>query len=304
MAAVSNWVAPDSTPGPAPPTAPLAAFGARNKVGSASAALAPVRLHPRTAVQLLDAACRVLHRRGRTLVPAVLALALPVQVGVTVLQRRVGLDTRAVMGSSLLDVGAAVDGGQAAVSYLALALDSLLLAVLGAVIAPVVVADVFGQPTTTGAALRAGLRRLPAIAAAWFLAKIALVVGGCFVFGGVAIAVWTLCVSPVIAIEGLGPIAGLKRSFSLANRRWFSCLGVVLLTALVSTVVSLALSALPLLVGLAGPLERADWVLRALAGLLSTVIVVPIVCGTAALAYLDLRVRTEGLDLQVELNRG
>jgi hypothetical protein len=232
-----------------------------------------------------------------------LVLAVPLHVGLTLLQRSVGLEPASVFDSSVFDLGSTDTGGQLLVVYGALFAQSLLLAVAGLVVAKVVVADICARPITVGQALGA-LRRLPAVFVAWLVTKLAIVVGGCFFVGFVPVIVWTLALSPVIAVEGLGPFGGLQRSIALTSRRWFACLGVVLLTALVSTVIGLALSALPLLVGLVTPLESSAWILAAVADLLSTVIVVPIVAATAALAYFDLRVRTEGLDLQLELDRG
>jgi hypothetical protein len=260
-----------------------------------------VSLRPRTALQLIDGSCGLLRRQARAIVPIVLGSALPVLVLMTWARHAVGLHGGGDFGSSLADLGDSVDGGQVAVSWAAIIVQSLLLTLVGGAIAVVASADAVGDAVTAGGAVRQMARRLPALVVGWLIAKVLLVVSGCLVIGAIALIVWTLVLAPAIVLESLGPYQGLQRSIQLTSRRFFPCAGIVLLTGLVSSVVSLAMAALPLLVGLASPLESFDWVLVAVGELASTVIVVPIVCGTAALAYLDLRVRTEGLDLQLEL---
>jgi hypothetical protein len=303
MTAMSDWAAPDTGVAPARPRPATAVTPA-----TAPRATLP---RPRSSLELLDAAARLVRRRAGVVVPAVLAIVLPVQVVAVALERATGLDDAGLAGLGLgwlsaqwLELAGVLDGGQLLAALAVSALRSLAIAVAGVVLAHVVSAHELGGPLTAGQALGRGLRRLPTTAATWAMAKTALVLGSCLVIGFPLVVAWTLLVSPVIALEGAGPWRALRRSIGLVNRRFFPCVGFVALTALVSTVVVLAFAALPLLAGLAPALERVDWLLTALAELLATLVVVPLVGGGAAFAYFDVRIRTEGIDLQIELERG
>jgi hypothetical protein len=111
---------------------------------------------------------------------------------------------------------------------------------------------------------------------------------------------WFLVTAPVIGAERLGPIAAMRRSARLVGRRFWPVLGLALLSGIVATLFGYALSLIPtvlsLLVGTAG----FGWLLTAAAGTLSALITMPVVAGTSVLIYLDLRVRTEGLDIELD----
>jgi hypothetical protein len=46
--------------------------------------------------------------------------------------------------------------------------------------------------------------------------------------------------------------------------------------------------------------DGLGWVLTAASGILTSLITMPVVAATTVLIYLDLRVRTEGLDLELD----
>ena len=114
------------------------------------------------------------------------------------------------------------------------------------------------------------------------------------------LGVWltfTAVVAPAIATESLGPVAAIGRSFSLVARRFWLSLGVVLLSSLVAYVVSMVLQALPQALATSLP-WAAQWAALTLVnGIVATLTVGPLVI-SSILLYLDLRVRTEGLDLR------
>jgi hypothetical protein len=75
-------------------------------------------------------------------------------------------------------------------------------------------------------------------------------------------------------------------------------LGLTLLTGLVVTVVGQVLVFLPTTISLALG-DDLGWVLLAVGGSLVGILTTALQAGTATLIYLDLRVRTEGLDIEV-----
>jgi hypothetical protein len=80
-------------------------------------------------------------------------------------------------------------------------------------------------------------------------------------------------------------------------RYWFVML-VAVLSGVVAWLLTNALSALPQLLASWIGLERG-WPLLALGSTVAELVVVPFVAATAVLLYFDLRVRTEGLDIEM-----
>ena len=109
----------------------------------------------------------------------------------------------------------------------------------------------------------------------------------------------TMLVAPVLAAEGAGPIAATRRSVQLARRRFGQLIALLFLLVLVNLLLSSALTTLPLL----GAFLLDDWGWVAFFGLslVSTSVLNVLGVGVSVLAYLDLRHRVEGLDLQRRL---
>jgi hypothetical protein len=192
-----------------------------------------------------------------------------------------------------------------------------------------------GRPTTVMSAVRRTLRRYFALAAFDLLAFVAGLVAVAVVvtvfIGGIALgsqgngngvvivltvllvlalslativgAVWIgirlVVVVPVMLEEGVGPIAGIRRSWSLVRGSFWRITGTLVVVYALGQVVQSALSAVLLLLvfflpGLSGD-ARGGLLLVALAAV--QVLVSPIFAITLALVYFDLRVRRESLDL-------
>ena len=72
-------------------------------------------------------------------------------------------------------------------------------------------------------------------------------------------------------------------------------LGIALLVAMVDVVLTVALTG----IGFLFELFDWGWIVTAVCSAGSSLITVPFVAGTATLLYFDLRVRSEGLDLEL-----
>jgi hypothetical protein len=104
--------------------------------------------------------------------------------------------------------------------------------------------------------------------------------------------------APVIAVEGVGPFTAIKRSAQLVARRFWPALGVVLLSTLVENVVQFSLAAVPLLIALLLP-SPADWIVTAAGNAAASLIATTALVGVSVLLYVDLRARSEGLDVEL-----
>jgi len=180
---------------------------------------------------------------------------------------------------------------------------SFLLQIAGCLVAGVVAKAVastyLGTQLSAGQAVRATLRFFPALLVARLLVSLSEGVGllGC---GVGALAVMTLWVvtTPAIVVEGLGPLAGMRRSLRLCSGRYWPVLRLALLSALISSSLGAVVGGVP---GVAAALIGYRWgfPLLAVGSTATAVLVAPLSPIVATLVYLDLRIRQEGLDLQL-----
>jgi hypothetical protein len=265
---------------------------------------APVPLRPLVPTELIDQAFAVLKAAPATLLALAAIFVVPVQLLAAWLQR--GAVPAGVL--ELFNDPATFENfeEQTATSnwgtFVVWAGPSVTLPLVAAGVALFVAARHAGRQPSLGELLAGAVRRLPALLAAWFLIHVAQLVGfvACL-FPGLLVMALFLVTAPAIAVEGLGPIQGMRRAAELARRRFWPTLGFGLLTGVVAMLFESALSAawdlLALLFGTAG----AGWLFMAVSGVIGSIVTMPIVAAATTLHYLDLRVRTEGLDLEVEL---
>lgn len=120
-----------------------------------------------------------------------------------------------------------------------------------------------------------------------------------FVIPGIIALSWTMVALPVAAIEGSSSTAAIERSRALARGRMGHVLGTMLLAWAIVIVLMLGIAlALGMLVGMFGIPER-------LSDLLIELVMVPLfpLIGVAVtLLYYDLRVRSEGADVEAMVN--
>ena len=188
-------------------------------------------------------------------------------------------------------------------SQLAVALLSFLSVLLATATCFKAVADAYlGVEPDWRRSLKFAARRLPALVGlailgglAVGLATLALVVPGIWLFVSYAVAV------PALLLERIGPVAALRRSFRLVKGRWWATFGVLLVGYLLASIVGAIVQSVITLV----PSILADGNTAALAfgsavgGTVGAVITTPYSAAVVALLYFDLRVRKEGLDLQL-----
>lgn len=271
--------------------------------GGSSTAMRPAAIadRPLPVIDLIDGAFAALRQRPRTLIAVVAGLVVPIAIAE-------GYLTRNALGGATLEqmindptVANEVStqspfGREALITYL---LDWFLMAVAGVPVSRVVAGWVTGQDVSARQALAFTARRWWVILAAFVLNHLAQTIGfALFIVPGAIAVVLFALTSPVIAVEELGPIAALKRSAELVRRRKATVVGGVAMTAAVAYGVSNAVSLLPTMVALVfGP--DKTWPLVSAAALMTSIILVPFTSAAMCLVYLDIRFRTEGLDLEL-----
>jgi hypothetical protein len=260
-------------------------------------------------------------------VPTVLTLAL---AALGELASPVDLGTSGPGGAAALDLG-----GAQLLGYLGSLSGLFATVVLNGMLVHVVAEAVLGRRTSIGQAWAATRSRMWRLVGLMLLSLLvlALLVGGPVLLGvavGLAAGVgWGLLTggvlvvlgvvgyvhvqvryfqlaAPALVLEDLRVGAALRRGGRLTRGRFWPILGVLLLATLVAGLVGQVLS-LPLgLLGLAGVFlapGTSGALLMVFSTYLSQVLVgavtTPFVSGVAALQYVDQRIRSEGLDVQL-----
>jgi hypothetical protein len=250
---------------------------------------------------ILDGAVKLLRANARTMIVLVTAFVVPFELLLAFLQRNL------YGGNSFLQVlsdptaaSAQTDRsslyGIEAVAYLVFWI-SLPLVCAGA--SRVVMASYLGSELKPKDAMRAVWKHAPALIAATLIVHLLEVIS---LVGLIVAAVFVMplfmMTAPAIALEDLGPIRGIRRSVSLARRRYWPTVGIALLSAFMAFVLNSVLGLIPSTLGLVVGL-RWGWLFLAVGGVLEAFVTVSFVAIVATLVYIDARIRQEGFDLQV-----
>ena len=263
-----------------------------------------IPLMPRTTADILDGGFAVLKARPARIVGLTAAFVVPLQVVAAYLQRDylggVPLADLVTDDPTVLnEQSSGPQGAEIIVSLAVIVLSTFALVCVAAGLAHLVTQWTMGRDPKIGELFGVIGRRSWPLLVTFVVVKLAEIAGtfACYIGLPFVMALF-VPVAPVVAVEGQGPFASLGRASRLARGRYMPTLGIALLMGLTSWLLGTALSALPqLLAGWAG-LDRA-WPILAVGGIASEVIVVPFVAAATVLLYLDLRVRTEGLDIEM-----
>ncbi len=258
-----------------------------------------------TVSDVLDGAFAILKASPATIIAFTACFAVPVQILGAWLQRDL------LGGASLLDTLnqgdtslTGVDQGAMSSTWAQLVLlfgPSLALVFVASGIVRLVGAWHVGRDLTLGELLRGSLPLALPLLGSWLLVHLAEGFGMLLCgFPGLAVMTWFLVTAPVIGAEGLGPIKAMRRSARLVGRRFWPVMGLTLLSSIVAMLFGYALGLVPTALSLLVGTDGYGWLLTAASGVLTSLITMPIVAAITVLIYLDLRVRTEGLDLELD----
>lgn len=259
-----------------------------------------------TVSDVLDGAFDILKGAPGTILAFTAVFAVPVQLLGAWMQRDLlggesFFDLINETDTSLQAVESSSPAGDLWAQMILLFGPSLALIFVAAGIVRLVGAWHVGADLTLGELLRGSLRVAWPLLASWFLVHVAEGIGMLLCgFPALVAMTWFLVVAPVIGAEGLGPIAAMKRSYRLTTRRFWPVMGLAILSGIVSTLFGYALGLVPTTLSLFVGTDGLGWLITAAAGIITSLITLPIVAAATVLIYLDLRVRTEGLDLELD----
>jgi hypothetical protein len=296
------WAAPDSAAAGAGHVSPPPLRRDEDAAGGADARPAPrlpVPLRPMTLSDLLDGPFRVIKSKPRTVFGIAAAILIPTDLVGAFLQRNT-VHASVFSGSVLTGTTLFSSGGDLLALVVSGMLQAAALFFLGGALARLLSAWYAGGDLTAGQALRASFSRGWALIGAFLLlfpVKVASY-AACY-FPVIATVTLFSVTAPAIVIEGLGPIAGAARSWRLVWRRFWPSVLTIVVATFGSNILTSVFSFIPL--GLAqllpGPL---DWIAVGVVQAAIAMLVTTALVSVAVLLYLDLRIRTEGLDIELD----
>lgn len=305
----TGWAAPDSGA-----SQPVVADPAHPGVSSPEAPVSSRRRHsarvlqrlqPMTLADILDGAFAVLKTRPRIVLGLSAMIVLPLQLVVSLAAYQAdpyvssGSMANVFTDPTVLSTttSSAFDPLELLVPYL---LPALALPLVGVGVSYLVISLYMGRDPTFAEVARVVLRRSWVILVV-FPFRFAVEAVSLLIFVLPLLAVMTLCVAiaPVVGVEGAGPVVAVRRSMRLAARRFWPALGLIVLGAIVTFLTQFAIETVP---GSLSFVLPGDWVWVGLSATaaVSALVLFPITAAMATLLYLDMRVRTEGLDIELE----
>jgi hypothetical protein len=269
-------------------------------------------LRPLAVGEILDNAIQVYRKNFRAFVTMTAVVVVPLQI-VSVL---ISLSSRPTQHTTTSFDGFTVTSTSTTSHDDAVRLGAVLLILciglaagrlaVGACTRGVADAYLGGAPANARDSLIVAFHSLGSLLLLELLAFPAIAVGLLFcVAPGVWLWVSWLVATPVLLVEGARPTRALGRSFQLVKPRWWPAFGLGLVVVLFQFTVAMSLRLL--LVGLIltnqGSSSTAYIVASGAISAISALFTTPVVAAAFVILYFDLRVRAEGLDLQMVLAR-
>ena len=256
------------------------------------------QLRPLSIGETLDAGFRLLRARFGTLLICVLVPMVPLSIISTIIVASTddqAFDVNATTTTS--DDGAAIAG-----TLIGALIQGAAAALAVAACFRVISSAYLGERAEAGPSLRYGLSRLLPLMVAYIVLSIVVGVSALFLLiPAIFLAVkWSVTFAAIVA-ERAGPFRSMGRSWGLTRGHWWRVFGTLLVVALISLVLYLAVVA-----GLGGAIATSDDMSEFTYATLTTALTVilfailyPLVASIITVIYYDLRVRNEGFDLQL-----
>lgn len=343
----SNWSSKQPPAGQwsAPPPPPGPGWGGPQHHGGwgtpPAAKPGVIPLRPLSVGEILDGAVSTLRAHWRTVLGITITVSVVAEIGNILVTRYllpdpVEIDSDADSEEALRQ---AVDSLQSSTLSLVPMMIIALIATLftTALLTMVISRSVLGRPVTIAEAWQEARPRLPQLLGVTLLLPLmaagivtvaalpGMALGGA---GGAALAVLGIIAALPVAIwlmirftlapsalmlERQGVIAALRRSAKLVSGSWWRTFGIVLLTTVLSTIVSMIIAIPFSIVALAaddggvggfvsGDLPAYSWtylIITGIGAIIASSITYPITAGVYVLLYIDQRIRREALDIEL-----
>jgi hypothetical protein len=259
-------------------------------------------LRPLAFGEILDGAFVIYRRHFATLFVTALIPLVPTAVGMGAF----GFFTAGTMEA---DAAAASAAGL----FLLYPVMLLATAVMWAALIQETASAVEGRPVDRGAAYRAAFRRLlPLVAVSVVVFLLAALGFLLLIVPGILVMIALFAVWHVVVLEERGPLEALARSRELARGAWLRILGVWFVSWIIVMIPSLVVGTVAGAAAFGAMLASGDpdaagaavgWVGAAtnVLSVLLSALTTPFMVAALTLLYYDRRVRTDAMDLEVEM---
>lgn len=257
----------------------------------------------RTPLAIFDEAITFLRIQPGLLLGIALIVMVPLRLIAAAMP---GSPLRDARPDQLIDifVGNLSQPGAVTAAFITLILESVALFTVASIYGELVASWYSGRAVAATDLLLASIKRSPTLVAAWFIVH-ALEFGGALFtvgLGGLVVAIFLMITAPIIGAEDAGPIVALRRSSSLVSSKIGHALAVFSLAGGGAVIMRLVIEFAPSFLGLE-LLRLPLWLTAGVADLLAAVVATAFVAATSTVLYLDLRVRREGIDLDMAMSR-
>lgn len=328
------WAAPDLGAGsgaPADPVLPAPPLERPRRIVDRSELLGgDIPLRPLGVSEIMDAAITGIRRNPKAVLGLSLAASAVIHLLVALVEFFVvgNQDRNGMTPGRLLRIV----GGQWLLSTASFILTAYAILILAGLLGPVLGRTLFGLPTTLGQTWREGRPALPRLLGVGATVMVVSLLGlavPCLPFillavatgpvplivvfalvgipAGLVLMVWLyitfVLAAPAVVLEGASFGTALRRAQILIKGRWWRIFGTLLLTVMITFLMSLLLQIPALiLIAVVGTPDGGFTAITilTLARIFATSVTSPFDAGVIALLYIDLRMRREGLDLDVQ----
>ena len=257
----------------------------------------------RTPLAIIDEAFTFLRTQPATLLGVAFVVLLPLRLIAVLLP---GSGLRDARPDQLIDILiTSFDSTAGVISAVGTLLaDSLAVFVVGAIYGKLLASWFEQSAPLTSDLLVWSVKRSPILAVLWLLIHLVELIAGAFSVGvgGIVAGVFLMVTAPILGAEGGGVRQSMSRSLALTAPRFFACLIVFVLVGVGGQIIRFVLRSLPTLLGVT-VVPIPAWIISGVFDLLATTLVVAFTASSALVLYLDLRVRKEGIDLEVAMGR-
>ncbi|MGW6931637.1 hypothetical protein ACWGE0_16415 [Lentzea sp. NPDC054927] len=330
MSETPGWSSPDQQPnqpqqpnGPQQPPQPPPGYYAPPPPGPGPT-IKPgvIPLRPLAVGEIVDGAITTMRRYPKLLIGAAAVVAAITQIVGLLVQLPFLDDLTAVVAldpNTMTQEQAVNQFTDAIVGFLTGTLLSVLLVLLGTVflsgfITVIVGHAVLGKPVSFAQAWEEFKPRLLPLLGATLLSGLVIAVGLLFcIVPGIYLWVLFALVTPALVLERCGVGAAFGRSKNLVNGAWWRTFGILLLTVVIGWVISWIIS-LPFgLLGAAttgfssdptAALSIGSLILSTIGAIIASTITLPFSSAVTVLVYVDRRMRSEGMDIELQRAAG
>jgi len=249
---------------------------------------------------ILDGIFRLLRANAKALAPVLLLIAFPFEAISAYNARNTQSLNQVFANLGNPQQQQATPTSVLIVSYLVILGIGLMTPVVAGFVCRTIAASYLGEQYRAAQVVKTSVGTIVALVVSSLLVHFAEFGAGIFcILPGFAIMALFVLTAPAIVIEGLGPVAGMRRSWRLVRHRFWPVLGTALLGGLMVLIMASIIAVLP--EEIAGAIAGAHLkaVVDAILGTVAQAFQWSVAATMATLLYFDQRIRSEGLDLQV-----